>query len=1042
MADEDVKIRIDAVGAKETAKSIQDITDAMVAATKASQTHQKRVQDLTTSMVAATKASQDHQAIQKAMVATSQMQNGTMAGLVDSLKNLQSGFQEGMATGGGFNGVLGLMSAGMSGLATPIGLIVTGLGAYVAALQHSVSVSMQMYEEMRSLTAITGQSIEETESIVDSFALAGVESGRLTAAFFRLGSEIEGGGKTLEKFGISVQDSAGEMKTEGQVLIELRDRLSDVASSSERNTALMQIFGRAGRALAPVFAKSREEFAKYVETAERHQQVTELLMEQGRKYHEVLTELGFVWQELNAGFAQSQGFPALTSLAEGLLAVVNAYLKFKEFEEDIRSLVVGLFAKPFGGKTSTVGEMKVAEEEVRVQDRLMKQAMLVAKQKKDMEEGRLTPLGAQRAEQELQTAQTLQRTQMAGDAKMAGERLKLDQELQQSRLALTADRVKAETDSETAVVNVQRRGLAEAAALQARGTSERRADLEARTQMAVDQHDKELALLKRATPAGQEEDRDKRLKIDTDYTVKTAELAQERRDIDQAETRDRAVNASKQAAIAFQATQAPLQDLKKAVDQRLQVVKASSEQEALLIENSKQRQLAVLDMSYKDDLTKITERAAIERDSIARTRDEKLKTIDQEVAALTRQREAAGGNVAMQREIDQKIVGLGTERVRAETTADNQIVAARKTMVDQLKQEADREASLGETLTQKAIANLKERGQTRVSQEGIEAEIGRIQAKGATAFAELAGGGGTSIKGLEEAMSTRGMFADLTRAGRATADVLAMMAARGQAAFGGRPFTGLTAPMPGLTAPPPGNTAGIPGSGTQALQNPELAYLRSITGQSGGLQVEDDRLLKGLTAEINKLGGLMGGPAGMPGISAVAPAGSGGFGGTDSWQTYQARLNLEQLGGGSGRQMPGGIRDVGAFDPGGIDSLATYQARLELAMAREEQASREPKKGPLTPEGQALLAGKQAAAREQQEQARAQLASFSETGATAGMLPPEAEARLGGKMQEVETAGNAAITKIIDAMPDVFTPLFERFADDLVRRLEQDAART
>lgn len=792
MAEEDVTLRVEAPGAKESQKSIEAVTAAMVEATK---------------------ASQNQHAIQERMVKGLGEQKAGLNGIGESLKMLHGTFQQGSGAINGFGGALntlgtvltttraagtGLTAAlgtagvagAVSGLAGPIGITIASLGAFYAAMQYSVTQVMHMYEEMKSLQAMTGLSIGETENIIDAFALAGVESGRLQMAFFRLGGEIEGGGKHLEKFGISVQETTGEFKAEGDILLEVRDRLSQIGSASERNAALMQLFGRAGRALAPVFAKSTEEFNKYIEAAKQYDQMTENLMKQGQEYHQVLTEISFAFQKMYAGFAEAVAFPVLTGLAHAFLAVIDAYLKFKEFQEDIKNILQGAL---FGGGGATVGEMKVLEEQVRVQDRLMKQAELVRKYKMDTAEGRISPLAAQRAEQELKREEQLQQIQLSGDTKLNAARLKLDKELLQSRISLAADRVKLETDSEAAVIAVQRDALAETATLDAKGLEQKRSELDKRLAMTETSHAKELDILRRSTPAGQKEDFDKKTKIEAQYNTEKAKLSEERRQLDQEEVSQTETNAAKKQAIDFKYQQARLNDLKKAINERIDFQKTMAEAENLLIENTKNRQLAILNMGNLDAISKIREQANVEIETAEKVRDAKIQSVESQRSALEKQRELATGNAAMQKEIDQKLMGLGMERYRAEVSADNQIVAARKGMVDQLKAEADREAGIGESLAQKAVSRMQARGRTRFSQEDIQSEISKMREQGADVFGRLGTGGRVTGTQLSEAIGSRGMFADLAKSGIGAGTALTMMGARGSAAFGGRPFEGLGA---------------------------------------------------------------------------------------------------------------------------------------------------------------------------------------------------------------------------------------------------------
>lgn len=110
----------------------------------------------------------------------------------------------------------------------------------------------------------------------------------------------------------------------------------------------------------------------------------------------------------------------------------------------------------------------------------------------------------------------------------------------------------------------------------------------------------------------------------------------------------------------------------------------------------------------------------------------------------------------------------------------------------------------------------------------------------------------------------------------------------------------------------------------------------------------------------------------------------------------------------AGRAAPtvrgGGLAGIGAFDPG-RESFEMYSARLELAAAREQQGLMQPR-------------------------------------VTAGMLRPEETMRLDQSMKQVEESGNRAIENVLERMPPIIKDMFQRFVDEFVRRVEQEAQRT
>ena len=128
---------------------------------------------------------------------------------------------------------------------------------------------VEKFKEVRQLQAVTGLTVEAADNLADTFKVLGVETTALAGAMFKMGSEIEDGGKTLQLLGINVRNAAGALKVEGEVFLEIRDRLAQIGSAAERNALGVQIFGRQFRELAPVFALTRDEFMKFREEASK-----------------------------------------------------------------------------------------------------------------------------------------------------------------------------------------------------------------------------------------------------------------------------------------------------------------------------------------------------------------------------------------------------------------------------------------------------------------------------------------------------------------------------------------------------------------------------------------------------------------------------------------------------------------------------------------------------------------------------------------------------------------------------------------------------
>lgn len=224
------------------------------------------------------------------------------------------------------------LNAGIAGraigfLTSPLTLIAAGLAAVGLAAKSAVSEMVGTFEQARQLAAVSGVSAQKTIQLSDAISLLGFDAGTLTTAFFRMGNEIETGAVGLTRLGVAVKDSHGDFKAEGDLFLEVRDRLSELGSASERNAALIDIFGRSGRSLAPIFALSREEFRKFLDTAGGIRQWSDEAQRTTMAYVHAQAELALQWAALKQA-ASEVLLPALGALFS---AVSGGIVLFERF---------------------------------------------------------------------------------------------------------------------------------------------------------------------------------------------------------------------------------------------------------------------------------------------------------------------------------------------------------------------------------------------------------------------------------------------------------------------------------------------------------------------------------------------------------------------------------------------------------------------------------------------------------------------------------------------------------------------------------------
>lgn len=158
---------------------------------------------------------------------------------------------------------IAMMRAEAEGLA--LGLAIKGAATFVkqqldmvgslgeVAQQLGVTTrDLQVYREIGAQVGVTQEDMDK-----------GLQ--KLTLSIGKASLGAKGQGEAFAQLGVSVRDSSGQIKTAGQILPELADRLSRIKDPAQRAAVEVAIFGKAGQKLDTVLAGG----AKSIEEATR-----------------------------------------------------------------------------------------------------------------------------------------------------------------------------------------------------------------------------------------------------------------------------------------------------------------------------------------------------------------------------------------------------------------------------------------------------------------------------------------------------------------------------------------------------------------------------------------------------------------------------------------------------------------------------------------------------------------------------------------------------------------------------------------------------
>ena len=169
--------------------------------------------------------------------------------------------------------------AKVGGAAKSAAKIVGGIGLVVAAVATAfVALGKKAFDALDSIGKTASRTGIAAESL-QALRLGAVESGSSVEALNKaiekfsknIGDVIvKGTGEAtyaLDRMGISLYNSAGALKDNDQILREVADGIKNMASETEKNSALQGLFGRQGILMNQVFGEGAEAIDRWIAKA-------------------------------------------------------------------------------------------------------------------------------------------------------------------------------------------------------------------------------------------------------------------------------------------------------------------------------------------------------------------------------------------------------------------------------------------------------------------------------------------------------------------------------------------------------------------------------------------------------------------------------------------------------------------------------------------------------------------------------------------------------------------------------------------------------
>lgn len=251
------------------------------------------------------------------------------------------------------SGGMGIMAAGAIARLGPVGLGAAAIGASAYGIAEAAKSAMNAGEAIWKLQQKMHLTSAEAANMGKIFKLGGVDLESIIPTFVRLDKQLLTAGaggnettKTLEKFSVSLKDSAGNILPMNEQLAALAEGYSNAAKAGMEEEFVAGVLGARGLELVPIlenYTKLQERSSQIKSTGLLSPQDAHELSEKWKMMNHQMSQLGMTASAALLPVAL-QMIPQITSGLTSLVSTIN------ENKDSVKSL-----AGAFGDLISMAG---------------------------------------------------------------------------------------------------------------------------------------------------------------------------------------------------------------------------------------------------------------------------------------------------------------------------------------------------------------------------------------------------------------------------------------------------------------------------------------------------------------------------------------------------------------------------------------------------------------------------------------------------------------------------------------------------------------
>lgn len=210
------------------------------------------------------------------------------------------------------------MASGFVAANPELAAMAVGVGAAVLAVKASVGAFTDAASKVRAFERVSGASAETSSKFVYALDAVGISADSGATAMFMLGKKIGQGKDVLDKYGVSVATTKDGTRDLTGTVMNVADAWKAMKDPAEKAALVQDAFGKGGKSMLPILAKSREGIKHLFDEADRtHSIFSPKDLDNAREFGLAVHGLS----ETMSGFGRevgSQVTPSLTDITVGL----------------------------------------------------------------------------------------------------------------------------------------------------------------------------------------------------------------------------------------------------------------------------------------------------------------------------------------------------------------------------------------------------------------------------------------------------------------------------------------------------------------------------------------------------------------------------------------------------------------------------------------------------------------------------------------------------------------------------------------------------